>query len=67
MLARYPSSLTNQLGLGKRRWSLETSSAVVEFPPPSHIKENRDACTMNSLILLLLLELMEHFVKNLVV
>ena len=25
---------TNQLGLGKRRWNLETSSAVVEFPPP---------------------------------
>ena len=25
---------TNQLGLGKRHWNLETSSAVVEFPPP---------------------------------
>ena len=25
---------TNQLGLGKRRWILEVSSAVVEFPPP---------------------------------
>ena len=24
----------NQLGLGKRHWNLETSSAVVEFPPP---------------------------------
>ena len=24
---------TNQLGLGQRRWNLETSSAVVEFPP----------------------------------
>ena len=24
---------TNQLGLGKRHWNLETSSAVVEFPP----------------------------------
>ena len=27
---------TNQLGLGKRCWNLETSSAVVEFPPPYH-------------------------------
>ena len=26
-------SLTNQLGLRKRRWNLETSSAVVEFWP----------------------------------
>ena len=26
--------LTNQLGLGKRCWNLETSSAVVEFPLP---------------------------------
>ena len=25
---------TTQLGLGKRRWNLETSSTVVEFPPP---------------------------------
>ena len=25
---------TNQFGLGKRHWNLETSSAVVEFPPP---------------------------------
>ena len=25
---------TNQLGLGKKHWNLETSSAVVEFPPP---------------------------------
>ena len=25
---------TNQFGLGKRHWDLETSSAVVEFPPP---------------------------------
>ena len=28
---------TNQLGFGKRRWNMETSSlssAVVEFPPP---------------------------------
>ena len=24
---------TNQLGLGKRRWNLETFSAVVEFLP----------------------------------
>ena len=23
---------TNQLGLGKRRWNLEATSAVVEFP-----------------------------------
>ena len=27
---------TNQLGIGKRHWNLETSSAVVEFPPPYH-------------------------------
>ena len=26
---------TNQLGLGKRHWNLETSSAVVEFLPPT--------------------------------
>ena len=26
----------NQLGLGKRHWNLETSSAVVEYPPPYH-------------------------------
>ena len=26
----------NQLRLGKKRWNLETSSAVVEFPPPYH-------------------------------
>ena len=25
---------TNRLGLGKRHWNLETSSAVVEFLPP---------------------------------
>ena len=25
---------TIQLGIGKRHWNLETSSAVVEFPPP---------------------------------
>ena len=29
---------TNQLGLGKRHWNLETTSAVVEFPPPYHLK-----------------------------
>ena len=27
---------TNQFGLGKTHWSLETSLAVVEFPPPYH-------------------------------
>ena len=27
---------TNQFGLRKRHWDLETSSAVVEFPPPYH-------------------------------
>ena len=27
-------ALPHQLGLGKRHWNLETSSAVVEFPPP---------------------------------
>ena len=27
----------NQLGLEKRRWNLETSSAVVECPPPYHL------------------------------
>ena len=27
---------TNQFGLGKRHWNLETSSAVVEFQPPYH-------------------------------
>ena len=25
---------TNQCVLGKRHWNLETSSVVVEFPPP---------------------------------
>ena len=30
---------TNQLGLGKGHWNLETSSAVVEFPSPYHRDE----------------------------
>ena len=28
---------TNQLGLGKRHWNLETSSVVVEFLPPYYV------------------------------
>ena len=30
---------TNQFGLGKRHWNLETFSAAVEFPPPSILPE----------------------------
>ena len=31
MVVVYPST---PLGLGRRHWNLETSSVVVEFPPP---------------------------------
>ena len=32
---------TNQLGLGMRHWNLETSSVVVEFPPPYRNAKNK--------------------------
>ena len=41
---------TNQLGSGKRHWNLETSSAVVEFPPPKEMLLSNDVISKEMLL-----------------